>query len=155
LLVGLLVGLFIGLTNGLYHGLYHGLRYGLLGALVAGSILGLMYRIREEVKPREIMNWLLAGIWQELTKSETVKNMLVFGIFMGLLLSLQDSLLFGLLNGLFTGLLSGLVFAPVSGLFGGLSSDLLEKQLLTRPNQGIFLSVFFLTVGREWLTAQL
>ncbi len=145
LFVGLLVGLFFGLFLGPFEGLVLGLRYGLLGGLVAGSILGLMYRIREEVTPGEIMNLLRVGIWGELTKSETVKNMLVFGMLMGLFLSLREGLLFGVLGGLvsvlvvglFFGLLSGVVFVLISRLFGGLSSDLLEKQLLTKPNQGI------------------
>jgi hypothetical protein len=33
--------------------------------------------------------------------------------------------------------MSGLVFELISGLVGGLSSDLLDKQILSRPNQGI------------------
>jgi predicted lipid-binding transport protein (Tim44 family) len=145
LLVGLVFGLGTGLLSGLHYGLLVGLRYGLLGGLLGGLVVGLTHRVRKEVKPREIISWLRASIWRELMKSESLKYMLVFGLLGGLLVGLlvglssrlSSGLLFGLLFGLVFGPISGLIFEFIGGLIGGLSSDLLDRQILTKPNQGI------------------
>ena len=129
----LVVGLFHGLVVGLRDGLFTGLVFGLLG----GVIIALTHRVRKEVKSREIISWLLASIWRGLMKSESLKYILVVGLLVGLVLGLRDGLLYGLYFGLFVGLISGLIFEFISGLIGGLSSDLLDKHILTKPNQGI------------------
>ena len=153
-LIGLLQD---GLTSKLPHELLFMLRdmlifalfFALPSALVSGLAIGLTQQGKKEVKPGEILGWLKGAIWRGLVKGETLKqifvSMLVFGTLIWLLNGLPaasigrkpSALSDGLIFGILFGLMSGLVFAFISGVVGGLSSDLIEKQTLTRPNQGI------------------
>lgn len=82
LFIGLPAGLFYGLINGLPAGLLYGLVVGLVSGLVSGLIGGLVimliYQVKTEKKAIESVIWLWMGIWQNLVRSELLRNGMVF-----------------------------------------------------------------------------
>ncbi len=141
LVFGLLGGLVFGLLGGLHYGLLLGLPVGLGTGLLGGLVVGLTHRVEKEIKPAEVVIWSWKSMWQKLAKMESLRSALVGGLLSGLVFGLSSrlssGLLFGLLGGLLGGPISGLIFEFIGGLIGGLSSDLLDRQILTKPNQGI------------------
>ncbi|WP_236065147.1 TIR domain-containing protein [Reticulibacter mediterranei] len=145
LLSELFFGLLLGFAGHLLAGLFIGLLVGLPSMLVTGLIITLTHRVRKDVRPVEIISLLRSHIWGELVRSESLRNTLIITLGTGLVAGLVGTYLIkgmnGLTNGLIIGLangtMSGLVFECISGIIGGLSSDQLERQILTRPNQGM------------------
>lgn len=123
LLNGSALGLILGLFSGLTFQLTTRLEEGFIHGLAIGAIIGFSGRLETEIRPAEIVNWSWAKMRRNIIK-------FVAG---GILLGLVYGGIYQQVSRLVTGLIAGLAF----GLMSGLSNDLLERQHLLKPNQGI------------------
>jgi transcriptional regulator with XRE-family HTH domain len=104
-------------------------------------------RISPEIQPAEVVAWSWSNTWRSLPRSVTR------GLLIGLITSLSVTVCFGLVSGIARGpsygVALGLVFGPIIGmsvgvatilsglLNSGLTSDILQKQDIIHPSEGI------------------
>jgi hypothetical protein len=141
LLNGVLIG-WLGVVNNFFvdlngrASLSGGIAYGLLNALLIGIGYGLLGKLDTKIQPAEIVSWS----WKSL-QHNWVKYLVS-----GLLIGLLYGVLLGLLNNavifeIILGLALGLILVLFLLLNSGLSHEMLSKQNIITPNQGIRSSI--------------
>ena len=145
----LLMGVGTGLAGLLFFGLPGGLIFGLIGIYLAKTDL-----VNGEIEPAEKVSWSWASVKQQLVNSLFSGFKIgVFVVLLTLVLSLVSIVLslvlhtgavFGLNSSLSSLVTAGILIMPGGGLLlivqSGWTSELLDEQLLMRPNQGIWRS---------------
>lgn len=145
----LLIGVGTGLAGLLFFGLPGGLIFGLIGMYLAKPDL-----VNGEIEPAEKVSWSWASVKQKLVDSLfSGLKIGVFVVLLTILLSMVSILLsivlhtgavFGLNSSLSSLLTAGIMIMLGGGLLlviqSGWTSELLDEQLLIRPNQGIWRS---------------
>ncbi|GLV59795.1 hypothetical protein KDH_66190 [Dictyobacter sp. S3.2.2.5] len=109
----------------------------LICGLVGGLVIGFNHHVNKEVKSVEILSWLRVAIWQKIVKNESWRQIIIVTLATGLAFGTAIGLGAGLIHGVVSSIISGVIFDFISLLLGGLSNDRLDKQIFTRPNQGM------------------
>jgi hypothetical protein len=132
-------------SNVLAYGLVYLLDYTLVGIILCI----ILERRKPGVQPAEVIIWSWSSFWRGLVNIKHIGNGVLVGALVGLIMGFSAGLIFGLgkglsleLNagvryGLIAWLAFGLSYWLLLGLFRGLSSDMLDKHLHVKPNQGI------------------
>jgi len=133
-LIGVPVASLVGFIMGQALGIIAGLAYGFSNVLMLSIEFVVFDKFSTEVKPVEIVVWSWTSVWRNLRIS--VPSSLGFALLMGTLFIIDRE--FGFKDGIPIGLLYGLgFFLATNAIFWGLSQEILKKQDVDRPNQGI------------------